>query len=138
MNNNENMEEDKLSGYIKPERIAKAPDGFTEKIMARIQDEPSRARSAWRLRKEKILVPVISVIIILGLMVLATISGANDNPHYLSGIEKILNNITLPSLKIESFSGFNIPVVVIYIIIGLSILSFFDIVLNRFFHRKDY
>ena len=39
MNNQEKYKEDLLRQYINPEKIEKAPEGFTSKVMTRIQLE---------------------------------------------------------------------------------------------------
>ena len=58
MNSQKKYKEEVLRQYINPERIEKAPEGFTSKVMTQIQMERIPVRLAGRLRN-KSLVPVI-------------------------------------------------------------------------------
>jgi hypothetical protein len=136
MNKSGSNENDTLFSYLKPEKLEKAPEGFTEKIMARINVEPSPLRTGWKLRNKNFTIPLVSIIVIFSLIVSAALTGNAGDSNYLTGFEKFLNSIRIPSFKIESFSVFTLPVVLIYIAFGLLILSVLDIALNKLFHHR--
>ena len=59
MNKQKTDDEDLLSSYINPEKIEKAPEGFTSKVMSLIETENEPVMAVVRIRKISI-VPVIS------------------------------------------------------------------------------
>lgn len=137
MNNSGKNEDDILGKYINPERIEKAPERFTEKVMARIQFEraPSRMSGKFML---SVLVPVISATITLALIVLAIFFSSPADNTVLSGLMKhfINLNLAIPKIKMDTITGFNLPAVVVYIAAGFFILTLFDTALNNLFHRQ--
>lgn len=136
MINSKQDENDILGKYINPERIEKAPEGFTEKIMARIQVEREPVKITGKFRPN-VLVPVISAVITLTLIVLAAIFYSPSENTLFSGIIKNTGNLNFnfPEIKMNIFSDFSLPALAIYIAIGFIVLTLFDRVLNRLFHR---
>jgi hypothetical protein len=136
MNNSGKNENDILGKYINPERIEKAPERFTEKIMAHIQFERAPSRMPGKIPLS-VLVPFISAIITLALIVLAIIFSSPADNTDLSGLMKHLINLNLaiPKIKMDSITGFSLPAVVAYIATGFFILTLFDTALKNLFHR---
>jgi hypothetical protein len=136
MTNSKQNESDILRKYINSERIEEAPEGFTEKVMARIQVQGAPVRITGKFRLN-VLVPVISCIITLSLIVLTIIfSSPSDNSLFPDTTKFLRNlNLTLPEIKMDIFSGSSLPALVIYIAIGLIMLSLFDKALKRLFHK---
>jgi hypothetical protein len=136
MNNSDKNENDILGKYINPERIEKAPEEFTEKIMARIQVERAPSRMPGKIRLS-VLVPVISATITVALIVLAIIFSSPSDNAVFSGIMKQFSNLNLafPKIKMDAISGFSLPAIAVYIATGFLILTLFDTALNKLFHR---
>lgn len=136
MTNSKQKESDILRKYINSERIENAPEGFTEKVMARIQVEGAPVRITGKFRLN-VLVPVISGIITISLIILTIIfSSPSDNSLFPVAVKSLRNfNFTLPEIKINIFSGSGLPSLVIYIAIGFIMLSLFDKALKRLFHK---
>ena len=64
MNNQEKYREDLLREYIAPDKSENAPEGFTSKVMTRIQLETSPLFSGAKSHARN-LVPVISVTVVI-------------------------------------------------------------------------
>jgi hypothetical protein len=137
MNNQEQYKEDLLRQYINPDRIEKAPEGFTSKVMTRIQIEAVLLKSAGRLRNTK-LVPVIFTVVTILLVVAAfLIPGSEADPLALPVVELIKNiKVSLPEINLTSIFSINLPALLIYVFIGILILTLFDRALNVIFHRE--
>ena len=138
MNNQEKNKEDLLRQYINPERIEKAPEGFTSKVMTHIQIQTVPLKSAGRLRNKN-LVPVISIGFTIILLVTAFLMpGSEADPSALP-VVKIIKTIklSLPEINFTSIFRFNLPALLIYVFIGILILTLFDRALNVLFHRKE-
>ncbi|MBE3086146.1 MAG: hypothetical protein IMZ64_08015 [Bacteroidetes bacterium] len=137
MNNQEKYKEDLLRQYINPERIEKAPEGFTSKVMTRILIEAAPLKVSGRLRNKN-LVPVISAAITILLIVAAfLIPGSETDLSALPVVELIKNiNVSLPEINLTSIFSFNLSALMIYVFIGILILTLFDRALNMLFHRE--
>jgi hypothetical protein len=138
MNNQEKYKEDILRQYIDPERIEKAPEGFTSKVMTRIQleNQPSEvAQSVWRKNS----VPVISGAVILLLLAAAFLIPGNEADSMALPILKLFKNIksSLPEVNFSSVFNLTLPSVLMYVFIGIFVLSLFDRALYGLFHRED-
>ena len=138
MNNQEKHTDDLLSKYITSERIEKAPEGFTSKVMTLVRLEKSHLVSEERSWKKN-LVPVLSIVVTVLLIVSAYLipsSGKTDpisNP-VLSLIKTL--KLSFPDVNISSIFRFSLPSVMMYAIIGIIILTVFDRALFRVFHRE--
>jgi|WetSurMetagenome_2_1015567.scaffolds.fasta_scaffold00629_7 hypothetical protein len=138
MSNQEKNKEDYLRQYINPERIEKAPEGFTSNIMTRIQVETELVKGRDKLRTRSI-VPVISVTIIFLLIIAAFILPSGGNDTALLPGTKYFQNINLPVIKInlESLFSHDLPAWSPYLFIGILILTILDKALYGLFHRKE-
>ena len=136
--NKENVEEkDFLREYVKPEYLDNAPEGFSERVMKRIEAEPAFKVSG-RILKPGMIVPVISILTTLALIITVILipheTGKSMLPGFLSVIDQI--KFTLPDLKTDWLHSISLPSVLIYIAGGLMILLLFDRFLNRLFHNQ--
>jgi hypothetical protein len=138
MNNQKKYNEDILGQYIDPERIEKAPSGFTSKVMSRIllEKQPSTvSNSVWR--KNPVL--VISGIVTILLMTAALLIPGNKSHAISIPVLKLIGNIkaSLPEIKFSPIFHLTIPSVIIYVIIAVFVLTLFDRALYGIFHRED-
>jgi len=138
MDKQEKYKEDLLRQYINPERIEKAPEGFTSKVMTRIQLETVPLKVAGRLQNRN-LVPIISTGITILLIVLAFLLPGSEADSLSLPVINVLKNIkiSLPQVNFTSIFSFNLPGLLIYVFIGILILTLFDRALNMLFHREN-
>jgi hypothetical protein len=138
MDNSWKNNDDPLRKYLNPERIEKAPEGLTGKIMARIQVERSPVKITGKIRHSN-LVLLVSAGITVILLSLAVIFPPTSEDTIFSGILKYLSslNLTFSKIKMVSGQGFNLPSIIIYIAIGFFVLTLFDRALDRVFRRKS-
>jgi hypothetical protein len=137
MNNQERNKEDILKQYLDPEMIEKVPEGFTSKVMARIQLEkqPSViAHSFWRKNS----IPVISCAVVILLMGSAFLVSGSESDSMVLPVLKLIKNIKsiLPELNFSSVLQLTLPSVLIYVFIGILVLTLFDRALYGIFHRE--
>ena len=137
MNNQEKNKEDLLRQYINPERIEKAPEGFTSKVMTRIQIETVPLKAPGRLRN-KSLVPVISSAVTILLIVATFLIPGSESDSLALPMVKFVKNIkvSLPEIDLPSIFRFDLPALLIYVFIGILMLTLFDRALNVLFHRE--
>jgi len=137
MNNKVNIENDILGRYLNREKIEKAPDGFSEKVMTliRVEQSPVKIRSKFRT---SLMVPLITAVITGGLILVSVLYSSPSESSVFAGIAEFFNDISisLPVIKLDKFQPFSLPSVVIYISIGFLGLSVFDRVLHRVFHKN--
>ena len=88
--------------------------------------------------KNKSLVPVISAAVTISLIVAAIlIPGEQTDPLVLPLLELMKNiRISLPEIDFTSILNFNVPALMIYVLIGISVLTLFDRALYELFHRE--
>jgi len=137
MNNQEKHTEDFLRQYIDPERIEKSPEGFTSKVMTRIQLEkqPSKvAQNVWRKNS----VPVISGAVILLFLAAAFLMPGSESDSIALPVLKLFKNIksSLPEVNFSSVFSLTLPSVLMYVFIGIFVLTLFDRALYGIFHRE--
>jgi hypothetical protein len=137
MNNQEKHTEDFLRQYIDPERIEKSPEGFTSKVMTRIQLEkqPSEvAQNVWRKNS----VPVISGAVILLFLAAAFLMPGSESDSIALPVLKLFKNIksSLPEVNFSSVFSLTLPSVLMYVFIGIFVLTLFDRALYGIFHRE--
>jgi hypothetical protein len=137
MNSQEKYKEDLLREFINPERIEKAPEGFTSKVMTLINIESVPFKLAEQSHKRN-LVPYISVAITLILIVSTFLIPSDKSDSFsLILLEQIKHiKITLPAFDLGSIFNFSLPAIIIYVFIGILILSLFDIALSVIFRRE--
>ena len=138
MNDQEKFKGDILRHYINPERIEKAPEGFTSKLMTRIHIETRPLKVAGRWQNMS-LIPVISSVVTILLTAAAfLIPGSDTDPLALPVIKLIKNiKVPLPEIDLTTIFRLDLPTIMIYIFIGILILSLLDRALNVLFHRKE-
>jgi hypothetical protein len=130
-----NMDE-LLRHYIIPEKPAEAPDGFTANIMTRIAlDQPALVESKFKRN----LVPFISVLITLILIVSAFLIPENQSDPLTHPIKDLVKsiNISLPEIDLSPIFRISMPSVIIYVVIGIFILSLFDRALFGIFKKEN-
>jgi hypothetical protein len=137
MNNQPKNKEDLLNKYINPEKIEKAPEGFTTKVMTRIQLETADVKVAGRVRYRNF-IPAISAFVTISLVLAAIlIPGSQTDPLSQPVLEFFKRiKFSLPEVDFTSIFNSDVPVLLIYVIIGLSVLTLFDRVLSVLFHRE--
>jgi hypothetical protein len=136
MNKTEKITDDLLSRYIAPERIEKAPEGFTSKVMTLVRLEKSHLVPEERSWKKN-LVPVTSVAVIVLLIVSAFLIPEDKTDPFVSPVMSFMKNIkfSFPEINVSSVFRFSLPSVFMYVIVGIIILTVFDRALFRVFHR---
>jgi hypothetical protein len=137
MNNQEKNSEDLLRQFLNPEMIEKAPEGFTTNVMTRINigTEPVKVRSVIR---NKSLVPILSALVTLILIVTAFLLPGGEKDASVFPFMQYLKNIKLsfPDISFSNLFRLSLPSVVIYVFIGILVLSLFDRALYGVFHRE--
>lgn len=137
MNNQEKIKQDFLRQYITPESIEKAPEGFTSKVMAHIRLETAPSVVAGRLWGKSPVVLISAAVTIL-LFAASFLIPASQSDSLALPVLKLLNNIklALPELNLSSIFSLTFPSVIMYVFIGILILTLFDRALYRIFHRE--
>lgn len=137
MNSQEIYKEDLLRKYIDPEMIEEAPKGFTSKVMTQIQLE-SKPLPVTQTLREKSFVPVISASVIVLLIAAAFLIPDNKSASLTSLFLNLSKNlkISLPEVDLSSVFRLTLPSVMIYVFLGILILTLFDRALYHIFHRE--
>jgi hypothetical protein len=121
-------DDDLLRKFLNPERIEKAPEGFTSKTLTRIQIETQSAKmnNGFFVKNR---VPIVSAATTAGLIIAAIIIPAGETESVGSTIWKYLQDLefTLPNLSLPGW--------VSYIMIGIFLLGLFDRALFGLFHK---
>lgn len=135
MDNQGKFKDDYLNHFINSEMVEKAPEGFTSKVMSRVQLErvPSGSASLWKRNLVPIVSAAVTIILILSEFIF---QGVNSSPiidtEYLKQIK-----LSFPEIDLKSIFSFNLPSVVIYVFIGILILSVLDKALKGVFHKES-
>jgi hypothetical protein len=134
MNKQEKYTDDPLRRYISSEKIEKAPEGFTSKIMTRVQLETEVVEKS----QSKNLVPVISGIVTVLLIVAAFLIPGTQAGKMTKPVLSLLKDInnSVPSIDLSSIFRLTLPSVTLYIVIGIFVLSLFDRALNGIFRKE--
>ena len=139
MNNQEEYNEDLLRQFISPEKIEKAPEGFTSNVMTRVhllETSPLiPAKRPWK----KNLVPLISAAVIVLLIASAFLIPGSQPDSLTNPALSLFKNLkfSMPAINLSSIFRFTLPSVMIYAFIGILILTLFDRALYRIFHREE-
>jgi hypothetical protein len=137
MNKQEMNDDTLLRKYLNPEKIEKAPDGFTSKTLTRIQIEAQSAKvnKGFFVRNR---VPIFSAAITAGLILAAIIVPAGETESVGSAIWKYIQDLefTLPGLNDRYFNDLSVPGWFSYALIGILLLGFFDRALFGIFHKE--
>lgn len=137
MDKSEEFREDILHQLINPGKIEKAPEGFTEELLARIQAE-NAPRVVIRRNESNLKILLISGIVGAMLVISTALFPSTDKNSMISSVWNSLNNITLtfPDISFEKSPNFAFPELIIYLSIGIFMLYLFDLALNNLFHRE--
>jgi hypothetical protein len=137
MNSQEIYKEDPLRQYIDPEMIEEAPKGFTAKVMTQIQLE-SRPSTIIHTLREKSFVPVISVAVTVLLIAAAFLIPGNESDSLTSPFLNLFKNLKIswPEVDLSSIFRLTLPSVMMYVFLGILILTVFDRALYHIFHRE--
>lgn len=137
MNKSEKFKEDILYQFINPEKIEKAPEGFTENVMTGIKIE-SVSSVVTKPNHSIINVPIISGLIIAALIISAVLLSTTDkNSMVFSFMGQLKNvHIALPDFNFDNLTGFALPEWIIYLSISIFMLCLFDLALDTLFHRE--
>ena len=136
MNKQEMNDETLLRNYLNPEKIEKAPDGFTSKTLTRIQIETQSAKvNKGLLVKNR--VPLISAAITAGLILTAIMIPAVETESVGSTVWKYIQDLEfrLPVINNNYFNDLSLPGWISYAMIGILLLGFFDRALFGIFHK---
>ncbi|HVN57133.1 MAG TPA: hypothetical protein VMT63_02440 [Bacteroidales bacterium] len=132
---NEEMEMDHLRDLITPQRVEKASDGFTDRVMASVRLEPlPSARRKERIRS--IVVPAAFGLIFVSLIIIALLTGSSEKSQMAVYIDKISGVISqlLPSRNILPEAS--IPRALVYIPLGILALALLDSAIIKLRRRK--
>lgn len=132
MNKSEKYKDDPLGRFLSSSYEEKAPDGFTLNVMTRIRLETIPVR---RTRNPA---PLIYGIFIVLLIVVAISIPGNPSDSLLNPVLGVFKNAKslLPQINFSAFFQFSLPAVIIYAMIGLLILTFFDRAIRGVFRKS--
>lgn len=136
MNKSEEFKEDILKRYINPGKIEKAPEGFTGRVMTRIEMEKKPATvSVHILIRYRIPLFSIGIIAVLILSAMFVTYGGDDQA-ISSALKPYYDLLTdFPKFNLDKITGISIPVSAVYIMLGIFLLSVLDRFLNLIFRR---
>jgi hypothetical protein len=137
MNNQDEFKDDLLRQYITSERIEKAPEGFTSKVMARVHVDTLPIMVAEKSRKKN-MVPFISSVVTILLIASAVLIPGSQSDSFINPVLSFIKNIkfSVPEINLSSIFRLTLPSVLMYVFIGILILSLFDRALYGIFHRE--
>jgi hypothetical protein len=137
MNNRKKYNDENLRQYICPENIEKVPEEFTSKVMMRIKNETIPFVVSGRSQKRN-LVPAIYAAITLFLLGAACLFPGSDSDSITITALRLLGSIksSLPELNLSSILRLTLPSVMMYVFIGILVLTLFDRALFKIFHRE--
>jgi len=137
MNNQDEFKDDLLRQYITSERIEKAPEGFTSKVMARVHVDTLPIMVAEKSRKKN-MVPFISSVVTILLIASAVLIPGSQSDSLVNPAFSLIKNIkfSVPEINLSSIFRLTLPSVLMYVFIGILILSLFDRALYGIFHRE--
>lgn len=136
MNNREMNDEDLLRKFLDPEKIERAPGGFTTKTLTRIRIETRSAKvNKGLFAKNR--VPLISAALTAGLILAAIMIPASGTDSIGSTIWRNIQELefTLPAIHNNYFNDFSLPGWFGYVVMGILLLGFFDRALSGIFHK---
>jgi hypothetical protein len=136
MNKQDLYEADFLRQYVNPERIEKAPEGFTAKTMTRIRIETQSEKVHRRIYKNP--VALVSFIITVGLILAVVFIPANSSESIGMSALKWAGDtrISFSLLDFKPLPDLGLPGWGIYGLIGVFFLAFFDKGLSAIFKRE--
>jgi hypothetical protein len=137
MDKKEQYDEDLLRKYINPEKIIKAPEGFTSKTLTRIQIE-SQSKEGTKSFFVRNRIPLISLIITAGLIVAAIFIPENKTDVVGTAILKFFQDIpiSIPEIKLTGFKDMSLPGWIGYSYLVILLLVFIDWALSGAFRKQ--
>jgi len=136
MNEAGKLEEDILKKYLSPEKIEKAPESVTDRIMNRIRIEPASGMISVKTQKRS-LIPLISCIVtalLIFIVLLLPESSFGELPRPVSDLFKNLN-ISFPDLNNLHLPSIDIPVLLTSLFVAIFLLGLLDKFLTGLFHK---
>ncbi len=136
MKNQDHSEESLIRSYFNPAMIAKAPRGFTDKTIARIEIESKKAnpmKDFWRAKK----VPVIAGALIFILISAAFLVPEGQTGRFGSVVMDYAGNFDLSFSFLKSLKLPELPGWLIYSIMGTVLMIAADIAFATFFEERD-
>jgi len=136
MNEAGKLEEDILKKYLSPEKIEKAPESVTDRIMNRIRIEPASGMISVKTQKRS-LIPLISCIVtalLIFIVLLLPESSFGELPRPVSDLFKNLN-ISFPYLNNLHLPSIDIPVLLTSLFVAIFLLGLLDKFLTGLFHK---
>lgn len=125
----EKQMDDFLRKYMEPEKIAKAPEGFTSRVMTSVRMEPAR------LAGRKNYIPLVFAGVSAMFLVAAIFT-----PGTIFSLPVIrMPEINMPEIPLQltsALQGIHFPQLTLYIVAGIVLLSVFDGFLSRIFYRR--
>ncbi len=136
MEKHELNKEDPLKKYFDPERIERAPEGFSEKTMARIMAERQGVIHQTGIFSRN-RVPLISVLITLLLIIIAIIIPADQTNSIFGNLLKTLASfkLSMPEINVLKGSSFNLPGWALYGFVAIVLIGLVDRGLFQIFHK---
>lgn len=135
MEKQDKFDEDILNQYINSDQIEKAPDGFTSKIMSRIQIE----RVTNKIPGKSFVgsVPFVSSLVTIALIIASALLTGNDNDQTSSVLNKYFNDLhfSLPSVDFKNIFRISLPTWLPWVFVGILILTIFDKALFSIFSK---
>lgn len=135
MEKQDKFDEDILNQYINSDQIEKAPDGFTSKIMTRIQIE----RVTNKIPGKSFVgsVPFVSSLVTIALIIASALLTGNDNDQTSSVLNKYFNDLhfSLPSVDLTNIFRISLPTWLPWVFVGILILTIFDKALFSIFSK---
>lgn len=131
MKNQDHSEEDLMKRYFNPTGIVRAPGGFTDKTVARIELEKQKANPLldfWRSKK----VPVISVVVIFLLIAAAFIIPEEQNGGISSTVLDYINRFNFSFLFLKNLNLPEISGWLIYSVMGILLMIVADLAFASF------
>ena len=137
MNKQEINDDTLLRKFLNPEKIERAPDGFTSKTMTRIQigTRSAKVKKGFFIKNR---VPVISAAVTAGLILAAILIPAGDTESVGSTVWNYFRDLqfTMPVINNNYFNDLSLPGWLSYALLGILLFGFFDRALFGIFHRE--
>lgn len=131
MKNQDHSEEDLIKRYFNHTGIAKAPGGFTDKTIARIELEKQKANTLldfWRSKK----VPVISGVVIFLLITAAFIVPEDQTGGFGSAILDYASSLDISFAFLRDLKFSELPGWLIYSLLGIILMIIADFAFASF------
>jgi hypothetical protein len=131
------FEEDILKYHFRNEMSERAPEGFTDNVMAVVLKEAKplvtvKKRMTWNL------VPAISLAFTFTLIIAVLLLPSSGNDVISSTLLRLVqNSVRYPEwLDFDKLLNFSLPSILPYLFISILFLTIFDRGLNGVFHRE--